>query len=813
MVQTASSSNAAAALERSGFLSFREVVSGGTNIFEAETAAAVTRELDQDLMLALRKMSKKDAHTREKALRELLCSMKEKDRDMVELCYTHFVTEANKLIMDGSPTVRMLSLRLISFFISSLRKAAEKHLKNVMPMVLIATRDTSTSVSGQAEAVLTENFPGEKTNQVTQIFAVDTIRLAIEIIAGRHPLVKQQKYDCEDSEADRNSRLTIQCLLVIARLVDFVSSNDELKSALEIFLKETTQIKSLVKGNPSAKSALLGICIKVKNCMPILLESPLVNWIISNLDAQDPDVSARAFEALILFLSDERFYSKFDVHKSVVPKLLSVVRKKGIHWRAVSQFLLPSFALLASNVSDAPNFIRSFLESFNDHLPFEAGDLTLCWVKSLSECVKFAFSNVQILPCLSDVDIINLLVQAVDMLLSEHTDCQECIASLLLWLFEKDVLPVQSRTFLLDSLQITLMNKRPLSDIMCGLLVASSSWVLRAFHVALLRVPPIQSNIIDPLLTCDDDYFMYVDKNVNIISVISKEPPSSNYARLVLRVLRKDPNRVKEIKLSSTLGPWIFSVFSPDDWPMLSSNLGTELLPCLKKIVIMWEKEKNYSAVTRTLKMIDIEQRGEVLSAVLEQPHGIEFVSNLLESLELPDNLTAEISRISFDSLFRNATDNTVDSTLRTLAHFPPCDALIRSALSCYLSETAGQFSLDDLQRVGMVCSQLLFADSRYLALLPTQPELFLMLNSFDFYKTALASYRAIAALLALPAAPAIAQMTLRRLRLSTRPHLPLSSWKEPEKKLQWFWALQEDCSNLTLAPLDHLISRYLLLN
>ncbi|VDL79842.1 unnamed protein product [Nippostrongylus brasiliensis] len=397
------------------------------------------------------------------------------------------------------------------------------------------------------------------------------------------------------------------------------------------------------------------------------------------------------------------------------------------------------------------------------------------------------------------------------MLLSEHTDCQECIASLLLWLFEKDVLPAQSRTFLLDSLQITLMNKRPLSDIMCGLLVASSSWVLRAFHVALLRVPPIQSNIIDPLLTCDDDYFMYVDKNVNIISIISKEPPSLNYARLVLRVLRKDPNRVKEIKLSSTLGPWIFSVFSPDDWPMLSSNLGTELLPCLKKIVIMWEKEKNYSAVTRTLKMIDvcnIEQRGEVLSAVLEQPHGIEFVSNLLESLELPDNLTAEISRVSFDSLFRNATDNTVDSTLRTLAQFPPCDALIRSALAYYLSETAGLFSLDE-SRVGMVCSQLLFADSRYLALLPTQPELFSMLNSFDFYKTALASYRAIAALLALPAAPATAQMTLRRLRFSTRPHLPLSSWNEPEKKLQWFWALQEDCSNLTLAPLDHLISRF----
>lgn len=63
----------------------------------------------------------------------------------------------------------------------------------MIPVVLIATCDTSVSVSNQADAVLSENFPGEKSTQATLIFAPDTMKLAVDIIAGRHALVQPQK--------------------------------------------------------------------------------------------------------------------------------------------------------------------------------------------------------------------------------------------------------------------------------------------------------------------------------------------------------------------------------------------------------------------------------------------------------------------------------------------------------------------------------------------------------------------------------------------------------------------------------------------
>ncbi|KAK6010326.1 hypothetical protein OSTOST_24648, partial [Ostertagia ostertagi] len=266
--KAASSANAAALLERSGFsTAFIGFDSGATNVFEVAAAAkagVACRELDPDVVLIMRKLSKKDPQTREK----------------------------------------------------------------VMPMVLIATCDTSLSVSNQAEAVLSDNFPGEKATQATSIFAADTAKLAIEIIAGRHALVQPQRYDCEDSPEQRSSRLTTQCLLVIARLAQSDSNNPHFKEVLESFFKQTAVIKNLTKGIPAVRSALLGICLKMTDCVPMLLDTPLASWIISNLDSADSSICTKAFEAFTVLLSDERFYSKFDVQKSVIPKLLSVVRRK-----------------------------------------------------------------------------------------------------------------------------------------------------------------------------------------------------------------------------------------------------------------------------------------------------------------------------------------------------------------------------------------------------------------------------------------------------------------------------------------------------
>lgn len=77
------------------------------------------------------------------------------------------------------------------------------------------------------------------------------------------------------------------------------------------------------------------------------------------------------------------------------------------------------------------------------------------------------------------------------------------------------------------------------------------------------------------------------------------------------------------------------------------------------------------------------------------------------------------------------------------------------------------------------------------------------------FQKTALASSRAISALLSLPSSPATAQTALFYLRKCPLPRLPLSSWSEPEQKASWYWALQADCSQLKLDSIEEWIARF----
>ncbi|KAE9416435.1 hypothetical protein Angca_009130 [Angiostrongylus cantonensis] len=659
------------------------------------------------------------------------------------------------------------------------------------------------------------------------------------------------------------------------------------------------------------KSALLGICIKMADCVPILLSTQLPTWIISNLDSGEASLSTRAFEALILLVSDERFHEKFDINKVVIPKLLSVVRKKGVHWSYVSQFLLPCYALLTSHVAEKSKFVQSFLESFMDNLPFEAEGRMQSWMNSFIECVKYSLSNEELLDNLAYPKLIDLVVRSMEVLQEESSEIQKGFVALLHWILEKDALPMEHMTFLLDSLQLAIVGKSPRGDTMCAFLLSPAHWQLRAFHVALLRTS-VHQDFIKPLNTCSEDYLEYVDKNINLVNLLSKGSlPSVFSAQVVLRVLRRNPTRISELNLSSSIfASLLFMECGSEDWPLLSSRFDGNLTSCLKEIISQWYDEKNCSAAVKVLKMLELAECGEVLSPILEKPLCLPFIVELLNSLELPNDLSADLSRLVFLSLFRDVKDDEIDLAVSLVARFPPCELVIRNLVSSLVDLPCTEnlptnYSFESLNRAGMICSQLLYADNRFVALLPSHDDLLSMLTTVDtwvsidviaqcglfpdplfnktedqhseseqlrfvhtcaqraliylsidcedpahdvslayagavapivrmlyntqwrcqpmtnsltdmvhqwdrvFQKTALASSRAISALLHLPASPSSAQMTLYHLRNSTFPSLPFSSWLKPEKKVSWYWALKSDCTGLNLTSNEQWITRF----
>ncbi|VDK47156.1 unnamed protein product, partial [Cylicostephanus goldi] len=80
-----------------------------------------------------------------------------------------------------------------------------------------------------------------------------------------------------------------------------------------------------------------------------------------------------------------------------------------------------------------------------------------------------------------------------------------------------------------------------------------------------------------------------------------------------------------------------------------------------------------------------------------------------------------------------------MDSILGTLAKFPPCELLLRDMLTAYMEEVTDEespqrFSVEKLRRIGIICSQLIYTDRRYLPLLPTHEDLLTLLGVFDAF-------------------------------------------------------------------------------
>ncbi|KAL6733079.1 hypothetical protein Aduo_003764 [Ancylostoma duodenale] len=102
-VKSASSAHAAALLEKSGQpVRLAGFDSGFSNVFEAvaaEETGSVRSEIDSEVVVIFRKLSKKDPQTREKALRELLDIIREKDAETVALCYDSYTSFIGKLTL------------------------------------------------------------------------------------------------------------------------------------------------------------------------------------------------------------------------------------------------------------------------------------------------------------------------------------------------------------------------------------------------------------------------------------------------------------------------------------------------------------------------------------------------------------------------------------------------------------------------------------------------------------------------------------------------------------------------------------------
>ncbi|KAH7722238.1 E3 ubiquitin-protein ligase listerin, partial [Aphelenchoides avenae] len=394
--QTASSSKAAELLHNSGmsvpFINL-DAFQFTTTEGGSESAAALLDEfgadVDPEIRIIFKKLSKRDTLTREKAVKELLDAVRSVPAEKLKSSFPYYATAYARLVTDASPTIRSTANALLGAYIGTLKKDAGPNLKYALPFLLLSLNDAYGAVARSADAVLQECFSDEKRTLVTANFAASAIEVAVQFVNKQHKLVQPQKFVEEETDTQRQSRLISQALVTVEKLAG-VSA--ECSTPLYEQFSKPAVLAALMNMAPNVKVAALQLLRKLLsiNVEPFL-GTRIPSIVLTHLDSADTALCRNAFECFLILAEDPRLYETVKIDKAIVPKLISLMRKKGLHWKVLESSLLPSVAVVHRHLaSDAERekWLRSTMEAF-----FE-GDLAevpfTSWANAFVEVAKFS---------------------------------------------------------------------------------------------------------------------------------------------------------------------------------------------------------------------------------------------------------------------------------------------------------------------------------------------------------------------------------------------------------------------------------------
>ena len=162
------------AIPTTGFISFSSVITTSEVESNLHTSGTVAGSIpspvytgdDTELQSVFKKLLKKDAGTRKKALSDMQSIITDRGPAIVYGAMSHFVYVFNKLILDNDRLVREQLIKTLGQLISVDMRALGSFRKNVIGWVWISDSDPSSNVAQAAINVIEMLAPTEKRETV-----------------------------------------------------------------------------------------------------------------------------------------------------------------------------------------------------------------------------------------------------------------------------------------------------------------------------------------------------------------------------------------------------------------------------------------------------------------------------------------------------------------------------------------------------------------------------------------------------------------------------------------------------------------------
>ncbi|XP_052464285.1 E3 ubiquitin-protein ligase listerin [Carassius gibelio] len=377
-VRPSSSGRAADLLAREsgvvpGFVGFGVSTSSDPGYVPAvQGAEEIDNQVDADFRMVLRKLSKRDAVTKLKAVQEFGVMCQERQPDVVKGVLPYWPRIYCRISVDHDRRVREATQQAFEQLILKVKRNLAPYLKSIMGHWLISQCDTYSPAASAASAAFQAAFPLNKQPEAIS-FCKDEILNVLQdnlLKETADTLSDPQSVPEEEREA-KFIRLLTSSLLALKRLLSILPEQDR-----ELLKERLTQLFTQVKfwkyskhKTPQIRGAFFELIVTMCEHTPQLIQAEaarVCSSVLLSIDDTDPVVLPPLWEAVLHILSCvDNCWTHVSARKGVMPKLW-VLLKEGGRGLATSLHpnLLPFISKLPAEVTQ-PNleFSRTFLTS------------------------------------------------------------------------------------------------------------------------------------------------------------------------------------------------------------------------------------------------------------------------------------------------------------------------------------------------------------------------------------------------------------------------------------------------------------------
>lgn len=389
-----------------GFIGFGFQMGSPGYVPVSQSLDDVDTSLDADIRMVLRKLSKKDATTKVKALQEFSSLCKEKDEESVKAVLPFWPRIYNKMAIDIDHRVREMTQTAMNTLVLRMRKNLAPHLKSLMGAWLLSQCDTYPTVASAAQQAFLTAFPPVKQVDALVFCKQESAEFLIDNILRQTPtsLSDPKTTEKEDME-NKYNRVITSSLLAIRKLLTSLPSNQisSLSETMDNLLKDPKFWKhgksQVISVRAAVYSCLAGLCQTLPD-IATQHSKKVSTHILHNIDETDAVICPCVWESALSLVSYvDDCWQQINVEKAFWPKLRKYL-ENGCYGNAslMGGDLLPFLSKVPPTLLGENN--KFYIEFFNymksglskEQVQSSAGELGAL-VRAYFECTQYVINS------------------------------------------------------------------------------------------------------------------------------------------------------------------------------------------------------------------------------------------------------------------------------------------------------------------------------------------------------------------------------------------------------------------------------------